>query len=185
MHNIDVTWFCCDKCQFKSKECSALKRHLVRKHDINDAWFSCNKCKFKSKRFISLRRHLAQVHDFNAKKFSYHMCENPDPRATSTFARIKKWLDGPSVCTWGPNQPCSVTPTSLCISAWIARLFSFCMYMLCVQTNLRSRYRSLYSRRKRVVLPCITQQHIGSLRTQRHLMLIPCCINLHPTATHV
>ena len=50
-------------CDYKAKENSTLKRHLVFKHDIGVTWHKCPHCDYKAKNKMNLKRHLANRHD--------------------------------------------------------------------------------------------------------------------------
>ena len=55
-------------CEFKCKQGSILKRHLANIHDINVEWFCCNKCKYKCKIRCSLTQHRKSKHGVAASE---------------------------------------------------------------------------------------------------------------------
>ena len=62
-HKIDVKWYKCNCCVYKSKSNYDLKRHKANKHDIDVKWYECNCCyPYKTKDKSDLKKHKANVH---------------------------------------------------------------------------------------------------------------------------
>jgi len=74
IHDIDVKWFKCDKCDYKSKENSTFKQHKANIHGVDVKWLKCDQCDFKSKNNSNLKTHKANVHGVDVKWFKCNQC---------------------------------------------------------------------------------------------------------------
>ena len=57
-----MKWVDCDKCNFKSKTESNLKKHKANIHGIDVKWFKCDQCLYKCKQNSDLTRHKGRQH---------------------------------------------------------------------------------------------------------------------------
>ena len=117
VHNIDVTWYHCDKkgCNQKFKMLSHVARHKYDCHNIGVTWHHCDvdNCNFKTKRPSNLSLHKQWVHEIGV---TWHYCEECTERCKSkTALRKHKTIKHDIDVTWhycnveGCNYKCKQT----------------------------------------------------------------------------
>ena len=61
----------CNVCNHISTTTSNLKSHKASKHEINVCWYECALCGYKTKRSSDLNRHTISVHGHAIEKILY------------------------------------------------------------------------------------------------------------------
>jgi hypothetical protein len=89
IHNIDVKWFNCEKCDYKCKTSSDLEKHNVNLHYTDIKLFNCEKCNYKSKLKDSLKKHMKNKHDIDVKWYNCKYCDYKT-KASSDLSRHKQ-----------------------------------------------------------------------------------------------
>ena len=74
--NVSIYWYQCQKCPYKSKDFSNLKRHINIRHINEDdvKWFECKKCPYKAKQSSNLKCHINACH-LDVEEIKWYICE--------------------------------------------------------------------------------------------------------------
>ena len=62
IHNINVVYYSCNKCNYEAKMLSTQKHHKAHVHDVDNLYYPCNKCNYEAKRLSTLENHKASIH---------------------------------------------------------------------------------------------------------------------------
>ena len=85
IHDIDVKWYQCDRCDYKAKRNDSIKIHKSMIHDINIKWHQCDLCNYKAKQSSHLKIHKSSIHDIDVK---WHQCDQCDYKS-----KKNKWIE--------------------------------------------------------------------------------------------
>lgn len=80
-HDIGVTWYNCDQCDYKAKQNAHLKQHKKTRHATNAPIFKCDLCNFESKYKDGVESHKKRMHE-NPEDRTLYSCDKCDKQYT-------------------------------------------------------------------------------------------------------